>query len=130
MDIPTLATSAVALLSPYLVKGTEEFAKKVGDAAFTGVGKLAALVRDKVSGRAEEALADLEQDPENDENQADFRKQLRKTLEADPAFVKELSALVEGVKDKGGAPVTQIMTVTGDNNQSYQVSGSNNVINN
>ncbi|MGI9507675.1 MAG: hypothetical protein ACR2RE_31935 [Geminicoccaceae bacterium] len=129
MDTPALATSAVALLAPYLVKGSEAFAKKVGDAAFAGVGKLSVLVKEKLTGRAEEALADLEKDPNSEDNQADLRKQLKKAMEEDQAFAEEIRALVEDVKAKGGDQVSQIMNVTGDNNQSYQISGSGNVIN-
>ena len=129
IDIPALATSAVALLSPYLVKGSEAFAKKVGDAAFAGVGKLSVLVKEKLTGRAEEALADLTEDPESEDNRADLRKQLKKAMEENQSFAEEVRALVEDVKDKGGDQVSQMMHVTGDNNQSYQIAGSINVIN-
>ena len=44
-------------------KGSEEFAKKVGGAAFDGVGKLLALVKSKVSGRAEEAFLEYHRGP-------------------------------------------------------------------
>ncbi|MGH1477273.1 MAG: hypothetical protein ACRBM6_00850 [Geminicoccales bacterium] len=39
-----------------------------------GFGKLLSLVKGKISGRAEEALVDLERDPASDENQPDFKK--------------------------------------------------------
>lgn len=125
MDIPALAASAVALLSPYLAKTSEAFAKKVGDAAFAGVGKLVARVREKLA----DPVAELEAAPEDEDNRALLRIQLKKALQADPAFEKEIRALVEDVKAKGGDQVSQIMNVTGDNNQTYQITGSGNVIN-
>ena len=129
MDVSALAMSAAALLLPYLAMTSEAFAKKVGDAAATGVGKLSVLIKEKLTGRAEEALADLAEDPGSEDNQADLRKQLKKAMEEDQAFAEEIRALVEDVQAKGGDQVSQIMNVTGDNNQSYQISGSGNVIN-
>lgn len=43
-------------------------------AASEGFGKLLSLVKGKISGRAEEALVDLEQDPASEESQADVRR--------------------------------------------------------
>jgi len=109
MDISGLATAAVALLSPYLVEGSKEFSKKVGAAAAGPV-------------------AELEAAPEDADNRTLLGIQLKRALKADPEFEQEIRALVQDIETQGGAPVTQIMTVTGDNNQSYQISGSNNVI--
>ena len=125
MDIPVLAASAVALLSPYLVKGSEEFAKKVGGAAFEGVGKLAALVREKLAG----PVAELEAAPADEDNQTLLRIQLKKALEADSAFAEQVQALLSDIEKDGGAPVTQISTITGDNNKSAQITGSGNTVN-
>ena len=130
MDIPALATAAVALLSPYLVKGSEAFAKKVGDAAFAGVEKLAALVKGKLTGPAEAAaLASLEAKPDDARRQGALEVQIEDALKADPDFAETLQALVEDVKKEGGDQVTQILTVTGDNNKSVQLSGSGNNVN-
>ncbi|MGI9421159.1 MAG: hypothetical protein ACR2RA_25315 [Geminicoccaceae bacterium] len=130
MDIPALATSAVALLSPYLVKGSEEFAKKVGGAAFGGVEKLYGLVKGKLTGPAEAAtLSSLEAKPDDTRRQGALEVFIEEALKADPDFAAELKALVENVKKKGGAPVTQIMNITGDHNKSTQISGSGNIVN-
>ncbi|MEZ5931283.1 MAG: hypothetical protein R3F54_04930 [Alphaproteobacteria bacterium] len=125
MEPATLAGSAVAILSPYLVKGSEAFAQKVGGAAFAGVEKLYGLVREKLAGQVEA----LEAAPADEDEQTLLRIQLKKALEADPAFAAELQAPVEDVKAKGGAPVTQILTITGDNNKGAQISGSGNTVN-
>ena len=130
MDITTLAPSVVALLSPYFVKGSEEFAKKVGASTFAGVEKLAALVKGKLKGPAEiAALSSLEAKPDDSRRQGALEVQIEDALKADPDFAGKLQALVEDVEAKGGAPVTQIMNVTGHRNKSSQVSGSGNTIN-
>lgn len=130
MDIAALATSAVALLSPYLVKGSEEFAKKVGGATFDGVGKLAALVKGKLTGAAAaETVSDLEAKPEDERRQGALSVQLEKALEADPAFAEEVQTLMKDIETKGAAPVKQILTITGDHNKSIQNTGSGNTIN-
>lgn len=36
---------------------------------------------------------------------------------------------MKDIETKGGAPVTQIMNVTGDHNKSTQISGSGNTVN-
>lgn len=125
MDIPFLAASAVALLTPYVVEGSKAFSKKVGDATFEGVGKLLSLVKGKLAG----PVAELEAAPSDEDNQTLLRIQLKKALEADPAFAEEVQTLVKDIEAKGGDPLTQMMTVTGDNNQSIQISGAGNAIN-
>ena len=55
--------------------------------------------------------------------------QLKKALQAVPEFQREIRAVIEDVRAKGGTPVTQIMNITRDHNTSYQISGSGNVIN-
>ena len=125
IDIPAIATSAIALLTPYVVKGSEAFAKKVGDAAFEGVGKLLSLVKGKLAG----PVAELEAAPADEDNQTLLRIQLKKALEADPAFAEEVQALMKDIETKGGAPVKQILTITGDHNKSTQISGSGNTVN-
>ncbi len=130
MEVAPLAASAVALLAPYVVKGSEAFAKKVGDAAFEGVGKLLSLVKGKLTGpAAAEVITDLEAKPEDERRQGALIVQLEKALEADPAFAEELQMLVKDIETKGGAPVTQITDITGDHNKSTQISGSDNTVN-
>jgi hypothetical protein len=51
---------------------------------------------------AEEAVKDFVAKPDDEGNRAAFRKQLRKLLEADPAFVNALAHLLEEAKRQSG----------------------------
>ena len=87
MDVAGMATAAVALLMPYVAKGGEEVAKKVGAEVGNRVVGLWDLVRNKLSGpAAEEAVKDLEEKPDDQRRQMALEVQLEKALEADPAF--------------------------------------------
>ena len=127
MDPVALAGSAVALVAPYLAEGGKELAKKVGGAAGERIVQLYDKVKAKLSGGGAEALADLEQQPEDADSQAALRVQLKKALEADPAFRAELATLVEEIKAKGGDQIIQTANVTGDRNVTTQTAGSGNV---
>ena len=94
MDPTTLAAAAVSLLAPYLVKAGDRAAEKLGQSTVEGGGKLLAWMKRKLTGRAQESLAELEATPASADDQADFRKQLTKTLKEDPALLRELVALL------------------------------------
>src|SRR4051794_3214467 len=119
MDPVSLATAAVAVLSPYLVKGGKETAKTAAKDLFT-------WLKGKLTGRAAEALSDLEKAPAAEDNQADLRKQLVKVLEADPQLREELRRLLPE------APAAGVTTQTIDQSNSLnakvaQVEGNQNV---
>ena len=81
MDPVSLATAAVAVLSPYLVEGGKEVTETAAKDLFT-------WLKSKLTGRAAEALSDLEKAPAAEDNLADLRKQLVKVLEADRSSVR------------------------------------------
>ncbi|MBI3241961.1 MAG: hypothetical protein HYZ49_06675 [Chloroflexi bacterium] len=97
MDPTTLAAAATALLAPYVAKAGEKLAEKVGEKLPDQMGKLWAAIADKFKGKpaAEEAAKDLAANPKDEDNQAAFRKELRKVLEADTGFVAELEKLLK-----------------------------------
>jgi hypothetical protein len=128
MDPVTLAGSAVALVAPYLVEGGTELAKKVGGEVGERIVKLYDKVKAKLTGGGAEALADLEKQPNDADSQAALRVQLKKALEADPAFKDELEKLVGEIREKGGDRISQIANVTGDQNVTTQIVGSGNVV--
>ena len=74
-------------------------------------------------------MAELEAAPADEDNQTLLRIQLKKALEADPAFAEEVQTLIKNIETEGGAPVKQILNVTGDHNRSSQISGSGNTVN-
>ena len=120
---PVTAAAAVALIAPYLAKMGEKAAEKAGEASVEAAGKVFGWLRAKLSGRAREALDDLEKSPDDADNQADLRKQLAKAMEADPSLVDELRALLPDDAQDGGS-MTQ--TVSGPGAKASQVRGSGN----
>ena len=128
MDPTTLAGATVALVTPYLAEGGRELAKKLGGEAGQRIVKLYDKVKSKLTGSGAEALVDLEKQPEDADSQAVLRVQLKKALEADPAFRAELTALVDEIKAKGGDQIIQTANIAGDSNVTTQIAGSGNVV--
>ena len=124
MSVEILAAAAVALVAPYLVELGKGAAKVVG-------GEVARPVLDwmraKLGGPAKEALADLEQYPEIEDNLADLRKRLTKALEAEPALADELRALLPPSTVAQAGQMVQI--VSGAGAAAVQNVGSENRIN-
>jgi hypothetical protein len=104
MDPITLATTATACLSPYLVKVGEKAAEKVGEKLPDIVRKVWNAITAKVQGKpaAEEAVKDLVANPDDEDNRAAFRKELRKVLEAEPTFAAELERLLDSAQQQVG----------------------------
>ena len=124
-----LATGAVGFLVPYLTEAGKEAAKTVGkDTAGAGI-KLLGWLRDKVTGRAKEALEDLEKQPDSADNQADLRKQLARLLEEQPDLAEQLRSLLPDVQSHdssihqtAGAGAQAIQNVRNQNTASITVS--------
>ncbi|MGQ5702015.1 hypothetical protein ACUJ46_08200 [Sandaracinobacteroides sp. A072] len=122
MDPVTLSFTVVACITPYLIKVGEGAAEKVGEASVEAGVKMLGWMKDKLSGRAKEALEDLEKAPSQEDNQADLRKQLVKVLEANPAFADELAALLPAPADSD----TQTAIASGHGAVANVVKGNNN----
>lgn len=120
---PVTAAATVAFIAPYLAKMGEAAAGKIGQAGGEAASKVLGWLRDKLTGRAREALGDLEKAPESEDNQADLRKQLSMALEADPALAEELRAMLPAEALEAGA-MTQ--NVSGAGAKANQVRGSGN----
>lgn len=125
MTIEIIATTAVALLAPYLVEFGNGAAGKLGEDAGEAGGRLLGWMRAKLGGRAREALGDLEAAPASADNEADLRKQLVKALEAEPGLAEELRALLPAGTIDASA-MNQM--VSGDGAKGAQVKGSGNNI--
>lgn len=97
MDISQLAVATAALLSPYLVKAGEKAAEAVGAKLPDTVSRIWNLIIQRFKGKAaaDEAVADFVAQPDDEDTLASFRKQLRKCLEADAEFARDLSQLLE-----------------------------------
>ena len=104
MEVGTLATAAVSFLAPYLVKAGEKVAEKIGEQVPEAVGKVWTAITAKFHGKpaAEEAVKDLVAQPEDEDNQASFRKELRKVFESEPAFVAAFERLLTEAQRQAG----------------------------
>lgn len=108
MEPLTLATTAVAFLSPYLAKAGEKAAEEVGKKLPEAAAKVWNAIVTKFRGNvvAEAAVQDLAEQPGDQLNQSTFANQLRKVLEAEPAFVTELAHRLEEAKRQSGDTIT------------------------
>ena len=109
----------VALASAHLLfeSGKEAFKEGV-----EGAAQLLSWLRTTLTGRAKEALADLENNPGEADNQADLRKQLMLLFNNNPALLGELRAIIGEPKVDGAG---QNMTL-GANARAIQNKGKNN----
>jgi hypothetical protein len=105
MDPLTLATTAASFLAPYLIKAGEKAFETVGEKSADSLWQ---AITAKFTGKpaAEEAVKDLVAKPDDQLIQSTFANQLRKVLEADPAFAVELERLLISARHQGGDTVT------------------------
>lgn len=117
--IGAIASTAVGLLSSVFSKAGEAAAKQVGEDILR---TLKAYFVKKPA--AQEALADLENTPDDADLQVALRVQLKKLLEEDKAFAAQLQQLLqEAGKTEAGATV--IKQVAGDDAKQFgQVFGN------
>jgi hypothetical protein len=97
--ISTLATSAVAILAPYLAQAGTELSKEIGKATLGKIGVLYETLNARFKKRsgAKEALKDLETEPNNQDVQAALRRQLTKEMNVDQTLVDTLQKLVDEI---------------------------------
>jgi len=120
-----LATSAVALIQPYLPALATKAAETLGEKVPDGIGKLWAGLKERFAKKpsAEEALQDLLKDPNNADVQAAFRVQLKKLLDEDKEFAASLKKLTEQ------AQPAQHFEAKVEGDQNVTVQGSGNTVN-
>ncbi len=123
LDIAALATSAVAALTPLLNQAPEQRAAAAGESAVNHV--LDWFKTRVLPSGAEQALEDLRATPQDEDTQADLRKQLKKALADHPALVSELADwLKQAQQVQAQLGVTQNAKVMGDGNSVFQIAGS------
>ena len=109
MDPITVATTAVSLLSPYLLKGAEEFAKELGKEVAQKVGDVYKYLKNTFTGDSEESqvLSLFEKKPEKyGTNLADVLEERAKSdkdfaagLEKHLSSVGPVIKVVQSLKD-------------------------------
>jgi hypothetical protein len=108
MDPLTIATTAVAFLLPYLLKAGEKAAEEVGKKLPEAAAGVWNAIVTKFRGNvvAEAAVQDFTEKPGDQLNQSTFANQLRKVLDAEPAFATELAHLLQEAKRQSGDTIT------------------------
>jgi hypothetical protein len=133
MDPITLVTSAITLLSPYVAKGAEEFAKEVGKEAAQKAKELFTYLKNKFSADSEESqvLSLFEKKPEKYETtltdvlqerartDSEFASGLEKHVNSASPYIKVVQSLKEG-KKVVGAEVKKAMSGTFDIHQDVE----------
>lgn len=126
MDPQTLAQQIVPFLAsflPYLLKAGEKAIEKAGEksgeAAWEKAQALWGKLRPKIEARpaAQEAAADVAQNPQDEDAQTALRLQLKKLLAEDAALAEEVARLWSEAQAAG-------VTVTAAGDRSAAIGGS------
>ncbi|GAB4485102.1 MAG: hypothetical protein Fur0016_09680 [Anaerolineales bacterium] len=122
MDPVSLAPAVLTALAPYLTKAGGKLADALAENAPEYAGKLWTAIVEKFNGKpaAEEAARDLLENPADADNQAAFRKEIRKVAEEDPAWL----ALLTNLLAKAQAEAAQQTQISGDKNIVVNVGGN------
>jgi len=115
VTIAPLAISAWKILAPWIKKLAGKMIEKASDELPEAVGKVWDTVKEKMEAKPEtQSLpAEVVAAPEDEDVQGAFKYQLKKLLENDEAFAKQLDQLVKDAgKAKGGK--TYNATLDGD----------------
>ena len=127
-QITTLATQAVAFLTPLLGKVADGAAEKVGESAFSSIlDKLKAKLSSTAA--AQNALEDLRQQPTDAYTEAALLVELRKAMQSNPALAEQIQAwLTESQSEATKIGIHQSATVKGNNNVINQIAGNGNTV--
>ena len=108
MESAALATAVIAFLSPYLVKAGEKTAETLGEKLPDAVGTLWRAITTRLKGdtAAETAVKDVAEAPQDADNQAALRKELRKVCQTDTAFAEELERLLTNAKHQSSDTIS------------------------
>ncbi len=122
MDPVSLAPAVLTTLAPYLTKAGGKLADALAENAPEYAGKLWTAIVEKFNSKpaAEEAARDLLENPADADNQAAFRKEIRKVAEEDPAWL----ALLTNLLAKAQAEAAQQTQISGDKNIVVNVGGN------
>lgn len=102
--ISIVTQGSVAILSAFLLHLAEKTGKAIGNQAWRKAENIYDIIKKKMSGKtsAEEALEDLKDNPADPDLQASVRVQLKKILNNDENFTKQLALFL---KEADGAGV-------------------------
>jgi Flp pilus assembly protein TadD len=126
MDIVTL-TAFISPFLPFLVKlgdkatakATETIAEKFSESAWTKAQAIWEKLSPKVEGKeaAKEAVADVANNPEDEESRIVLKRQLQKLLEQDEELAEAIAQILQADSADGTSGIQIIQNVTGNQNQ-------------
>lgn len=98
-SVTSLAATAVAVLVPYLANAGEELTKETVKAAAAKIGPLYKALKARFQNRpaAQEALADMESSPMDEDAQTALNLQLKKQMKADSELAETVRKLLEEI---------------------------------
>ncbi len=104
---PVIASTAVSLLSPFLIKAGEKFAEKAVDGLAEKTGGIYQLLKEKLSGDeyAGLTLLRLEEDPDSEGRKSALENVIKEKMEEDGEFASQLTELINEVKKAGAKNV-------------------------
>jgi len=125
-DPVTLATTTVAVLSPYFAAAAKKAAEKLGEDTYAGARKVVAWLRSNLSsdkdGELKKALDRVESDPANVDKTAALRVALAEFLTAHPGLSHQLN---ESLPVQNRISTTMSATTQGNDNSTIQAAGQN-----
>lgn len=121
----TMAATAVAAVVPYLVEAGKEGAKTLGKEAAAGAVRVLGWLKTKLTPGGQQALAKLEQTPDDPDRQTVLRIALQDRLDDVPTLRDELAALLRDIPESA---IDQRLVQIGDHNRAAQVAGTGNQV--
>jgi hypothetical protein len=115
MDINAIATATIAILSPYLVKASEEAAKQAGNAAWKKATEIHQAIKARFKKEKDkfptQALKQFEKEPEK--RKGTMEDVLKEVLEKDPEFSQSLLNLLKEAEEAGAGAVFNVNIMGG-----------------
>lgn len=134
MDPATMAVTVITVLSPFLTKMGEKAAEEIGKGLPGAVGKLWTRIGKKFKGNpaAETAVKDAVANPQDEDNLAALRKEIKKALADDAAFAAEIEELLKQAQNeaqsiRGNHNITANIDIGGDVQGNIIVGNNNRV---
>jgi hypothetical protein len=110
-----------------VAKASGKLAENFGGEVGNRIMRLWDAVKGKLAGR--DALADFEQNPQDEDTQAALRVQLKRALEEDRGFREQIAQLLGELEQQGGREaIIQTASITGDQGKVAQVAGKKNTV--
>jgi len=119
-----LVGSLLSMLTPYLVKGGEAFAKEAGKDSFNKLRALMGLLRSRLAGDSDASRALEQYEKHPGQYQAELGRILQARAAADPSFASQLVTLLADIESKAGGALIHVgkLSVKNETTQGNKIS--------